>query len=125
VQNDIDSKTANPYGQNGCCERTNESDVHASAFEEGYFPKIRLSFSLSGVLLILVWSYKQMISPWLPQSCRFTPTCSAYAAGAIMEHGAFKGTFFAVSRLLRCHPFCQGGFDPVPPKKSNISKEML
>ena len=67
-----------------------------------------------GVILIsLLKFYKAVISPWLPPSCRFVPTCSQYAREAIERHGALRGTGMAVWRLLRCQPFCAGGHDPV------------
>ena len=66
------------------------------------------------VLLALVRGYKKYISPLLPPSCRFTPTCSEYAMEAIQKHGAFKGGLLAIWRILRCNPFCKGGYDPVP-----------
>lgn len=56
--------------------------------------------------------YKLAISPWLPPACRFTPTCSEYAADAIDRYGVVKGTAKAVRRLLSCHPFHRGGWDP-------------
>jgi uncharacterized protein len=62
----------------------------------------------------LVRGYQLVISPALPPSCRFTPSCSQYALEAIMRHGAVKGTWLAARRLVRCHPFHPGGFDPVP-----------
>jgi hypothetical protein len=61
-----------------------------------------------------VRGYQLIISPLLPPSCRFMPSCSQYAREAIMRHGAVKGTWLAVRRLARCHPFNPGGFDPVP-----------
>nr|BCX00806.1 MAG: putative membrane protein insertion efficiency factor [Bacteroidota bacterium] len=66
------------------------------------------------VLLGIIWVYQRVISPHLGPTCRFYPTCSQYAAEAIQKHGALKGTYLAVRRLLRCHPFHPGGFDPVP-----------
>ncbi len=66
------------------------------------------------VLLLLIGGYRRWISPALPPACRFTPTCSAYAAEAIERYGAAKGTWLAVRRLLRCHPFGGSGYDPVP-----------
>lgn len=62
--------------------------------------------------------YRKYISPLTPPSCRFYPTCSAYALEAIEIHGAVKGTYLAVKRIGRCHPFNPGGVDPVPPKQS-------
>jgi putative membrane protein insertion efficiency factor len=71
-------------------------------------------FKPMGVILIsLLKFYKAVISPWLPPSCRFVPTCSEYAREAIELHGALRGTGMAVWRLLRCQPFCAGGHDPV------------
>ena len=58
--------------------------------------------------------YKSAISPWLPRACRFEPTCSVYAREAIERYGFLRGARLAAGRLLRCHPFRPGGFDPVP-----------
>ncbi len=58
--------------------------------------------------------YKKGISPFLPPACRFTPTCSEYAAEAIQKYGLMRGGWMGVRRLLRCHPFHPGGHDPVP-----------
>lgn len=70
------------------------------------------------VLLIgLIKAYKILISPMLPPSCRFQPTCSEYAMEAIEKFGIIRGSGMAVMRILRCHPFHPGGYDPVPPKK--------
>ncbi|MFC5467912.1 membrane protein insertion efficiency factor YidD [Cohnella suwonensis] len=61
--------------------------------------------------------YRAYISPLTPPSCRFLPTCSAYALEAIEVHGALKGSYLAARRIGKCHPFHKGGYDPVPPKK--------
>lgn len=66
------------------------------------------------LFIILVKFYKKAISPYLPNACRFTPTCSEYAMQAIEKYGAFKGGALAIWRILRCNPFCKGGYDPVP-----------
>lgn len=58
--------------------------------------------------------YQKFISPMTPPSCRFYPTCSHYGVEAVEKHGAIKGTYLAISRILRCHPFHKGGYDPVP-----------
>ena len=68
------------------------------------------------LLIALIRVYQRAISPLFPPSCRFLPTCSAYAAEAIAVHGALKGSLLALRRILRCHPLCQGGLDPGPPK---------
>lgn len=65
------------------------------------------------VAIILLRCYKYAISPLLPPSCRFTPTCSEYAMEAIARYGVLKGSGMGLRRLLRCHPFSPGGYDPV------------
>jgi putative membrane protein insertion efficiency factor len=65
-------------------------------------------------LVGLVRVYQRLVSPLLPPSCRFYPSCSAYAVGALERHGALKGSWLAARRLARCHPFHPGGLDPVP-----------
>lgn len=69
------------------------------------------------IILRMIRFYQRYISPMSPPSCRFYPTCSQYAIEAVEEHGAFKGSYLAVRRILKCHPLHKGGFDPVPPKK--------
>jgi hypothetical protein len=67
------------------------------------------------ILLILpIRFYQYAISPMMAPRCRFFPTCSAYAEEAIRQHGAGRGLYLATKRLLRCHPFAEGGYDPVP-----------
>lgn len=78
----------------------------------------RIRKIISGFLLRLIKIYQKCISPRKIPCCRFTPSCSAYAAEAISVHGPFKGGFLAIKRILRCNPFCKGGYDPVPPKKA-------
>ena len=69
------------------------------------------------ILISLVRFYQKAISPLKLPCCRFSPTCSKYAIEAIEVHGAIKGLGLAIWRVLRCNPFCKGGYDPVPPKK--------
>jgi putative membrane protein insertion efficiency factor len=69
---------------------------------------------LARLLVLLVRGYQVVISPMLPPSCRYTPSCSQYAVEALKRHGALKGSWLAVRRLGRCHPFRSGGYDPVP-----------
>ena len=68
------------------------------------------------ILLGLIQFYKKAISPILPSSCRFEPTCSTYAKTAIERFGPWKGSWLAIKRLSKCHPFGGHGFDPVPKK---------
>ena len=68
-------------------------------------------------LIFLIKGYQKFISPLLGDNCRFYPTCSAYAIEALRVHGALKGSYLAIRRILKCHPFHKGGIDPVPPKK--------
>ena len=66
------------------------------------------------LILLPVRLYQLVISPWLPLACRYTPSCSEYMVQAVLKHGAFKGTFHGLRRLLRCAPWGGHGFDPVP-----------
>jgi putative membrane protein insertion efficiency factor len=69
---------------------------------------------IRAALIGLVKGYRLLLSPWLGSACRFTPTCSAYSLQALERHGAAGGTYLTLARLGRCHPWCQGGPDPVP-----------
>ena len=67
------------------------------------------------VLIAIVKGYRLLLSPWLGGACRFTPTCSVYSLEALENHGAAYGSYLTLKRIARCHPFCAGGHDPVPP----------
>lgn len=69
------------------------------------------------LLLKIIRGYQLFLSPVLGSSCRFAPTCSCYTHKAIEVHGAIKGTWLGIKRIGRCHPFNEGGYDPVPEKK--------
>lgn len=78
-------------------------------------PAARLLLDLPRrVLIAAVRAYRFLLSPWVGSQCRFEPTCSAYALTALELHGAGAGTYLTVRRVLRCHPWCDGGLDPVP-----------
>ena len=66
------------------------------------------------LLKILIRFYQLTISPWLGKNCRYYPTCSSYALEAVEKYGSLKGSVLALKRILRCHPFRAGGYDPVP-----------
>jgi putative membrane protein insertion efficiency factor len=72
---------------------------------------------LARVVIAPIRFYQRFISPGLPASCRYYPTCSSYAVEALQVHGGLRGSWLAVRRLSRCHPWHQGGMDPVPPAR--------
>lgn len=69
------------------------------------------------LLLALIWLYRVTLSPFLGGQCRYQPTCSQYAIDAIREYGPWRGAWMGARRILRCHPFVKGGYDPVPPRE--------
>ncbi|MCI9285455.1 MAG: membrane protein insertion efficiency factor YidD [Muribaculaceae bacterium] len=69
---------------------------------------------LTRLLILPIRFYQLCISPMLPAACRFTPTCSSYAIEAIQRHGPFRGSWLALKRIARCHPWGGSGYDPVP-----------
>ena len=71
---------------------------------------------MSKIFVFFIKFYRKRISPLKKPCCRFTPSCSEYALEAIQTHGALKGLYLSIKRILRCHPFCKGGYDPVPEK---------
>ena len=76
------------------------------------------------LLMGLVRGYRLVLSPWLGSACRFTPTCSAYALQALEQHGAAAGSYLTAARLVRCHPWCAGGHDPVPAAKPRFFTQL-
>ena len=79
-----------------------------------------LCAAFNAVLMGVVKAYRLFLSPWLGSACRFTPTCSLYALQALERHGPVAGSYLAARRLLRCHPGCPGGHDPVPDQASGL-----
>lgn len=76
------------------------------------------------ILIGLIKGYRLLLSPWLGSSCRFMPTCSAYSIQALEQHGAAAGTYLTLYRLARCHPWCHGGFDPVPTARPRLFRSL-
>nr|WP_221439942.1 membrane protein insertion efficiency factor YidD [Spirochaeta isovalerica] len=74
------------------------------------FLKNIIKYLLIGIILF----YKKVISPLLPNSCRFYPTCSTYSLEAVKKYGPFKGSYLSIKRITKCHPFNPGGYDPLP-----------
>ena len=77
----------------------------------------QINLFLGRIASWLVRGYQLLISPWMPPSCRFFPTCSEYSRISYIRHGFLKGTWLTVARILRCNPWNPGGYDPVPPLK--------
>jgi hypothetical protein len=69
---------------------------------------------MTRLMLLVIRAYRYLLSPWWGNQCRFDPTCSEYAMQAIQEHGPLRGSWLALRRLTKCHPWHRGGFDPVP-----------
>jgi putative membrane protein insertion efficiency factor len=69
---------------------------------------------MARLLIWMIKAYQVLLSPFFGQQCRFYPTCSQYALDAINKYGAITGAYYTVRRLLRCHPWCAGGHDPIP-----------
>ena len=77
------------------------------------------------LLIGAVRVYRLLLSPWLGNACRFEPTCSVYAIGALQQHGALAGSALALGRIGRCHPWCAGGLDPVPAEPPRLFRALL
>jgi putative membrane protein insertion efficiency factor len=77
------------------------------------------------VLIALLRAYRLLLSPWLGNQCRFAPTCSVYGIEALQRHGALAGSCLTVARVLRCHPWCAGGCDPVPQERPRLFSRLL
>jgi hypothetical protein len=76
-------------------------------------------------LIYLVKAYRLLLSPWLGSACRFEPTCSLYSISALETHGAVVGSYLTIGRILRCHPWCAGGHDPVPENIPRLFTSLL
>jgi len=77
---------------------------------------------ISRCLLALIAAYRYLISPLLGANCRYSPSCSAFAQEALCRHGALRGSWLSIKRVCRCHPFHEGGYDPVPDTNEQTQK---
>jgi putative membrane protein insertion efficiency factor len=80
---------------------------------------------MQALLIGLVKGYRLLLSPWLGSACRFTPSCSQYSLAALQQHGAAAGSYLTLARLVRCHPWCQGGVDEVPAQAPALFSRLL
>lgn len=80
---------------------------------------------MKAILMGVVKAYRLILSPWLGSSCRFGPTCSVYALQALDRFGAAKGSYLTLARIGRCHPWCQGGLDPVPERGTSVKPRLF
>ncbi|MCD6327164.1 membrane protein insertion efficiency factor YidD [bacterium] len=76
------------------------------------------------LVIVALTAYKNLLSPVLPRCCRFEPTCSEYAMEAFRTFGFWRAMRLSTLRLMRCHPFCRGGYDPLPPRAENASRRI-
>jgi uncharacterized protein len=79
---------------------------------------------MRALLIGVVKGYRLILSPWLGSACRFEPTCSAYSLEALERYGAAAGSYLTLRRLVRCHPWCDGGHDPVPLSPQDLPRSM-
>jgi len=110
----IHSPSAHQTGQVRRCNVRNGKTAEKAASDSELSRLSKISIALP---LLLIKIYQLTLSPYLGQCCRFTPSCSRYSAEAFKVHGFWRGMFLTVFRILRCNPWCRGGFDPVPQRK--------
>ena len=120
VSSGVHSASAHQTGQMCRCDVRDGEIAEKAAADPGLG---RLSKAAIVLPLLLIKIYQLTLSPYIGQCCRFTPSCSRYAAEAYKVWGFWRGTILTVCRLLRCQPFCRGGYDPVPQRKSVFRKK--
>ena len=80
---------------------------------------------MKSLLISLVKAYRLLLSPWLGNSCRFSPSCSVYALEALDQHSAIVGSYLTLARIARCQPWCEGGHDPVPSQSPKLFSRLM
>jgi hypothetical protein len=109
-----------------CCNETagSRETIERTAAESGIAKRVFRALNPKTLLISLVKLYRLCISPWFSPCCRFQPSCSRYAQEALEEHGLVRGLFLSFLRIIRCQPFCKGGYDPVPRKKASDASQL-
>ena len=109
-----------------CCNETagSRETIRKTTAESGIIKRIFRCLNPKTLLIALVKLYRLCISPWFSPCCRFQPSCSKYTQEALEEHGLVKGLFLSFLRIIRCQPFCKGGYDPVPRKKAHDASQL-
>jgi uncharacterized protein len=109
-----------------CCTKAagSRETIKKITTESGIIQRIFSYLNPKNLLIAVVELYRLCISPWFSPCCRFQPSCSSYAQEALHEHGLIKGLSLSFWRIIRCHPFCKGGHDPVPPKKEPCTSQL-
>ncbi len=116
----------NDTSTENCCVKTagSREAIKKTITKIGIVKRVFICLSPKNLFIALVKFYRLCISPWFSPCCRFQPTCSSYAQEALEEHGLMKGLYLSFLRIIRCHPFCKGGHDPVPPKKASNASQL-
>jgi uncharacterized protein len=116
----------NDTSSKDCCNEAagSREAIEKTTAESGIIRRVFKYLNPKNLLIVLVKLYRLCISPWFSPCCRFQPSCSSYAQEALEEYGLMKGLSLSFLRIIRCHPFCKGGHDPVPPKKASNASQL-
>ena len=116
----------NDTSTENCCVKAagSRETIKKTTTESWIIRRVFNCLNPKNMLIVLVKLYRLCISPWFSPCCRFHPSCSCYAQEALEEHGLIKGLYLSFLRIIRCHPFCKGGHDPVPPKKASNASQL-
>ena len=116
----------NDTSSTDCCNEAagSRETIEKTITESGIIKRVFKCLNPKNMLIALVKLYRLCISPWFSPCCRFEPSCSRYTQEALEKHGLIKGLGFGFLRIIRCHPFCKGGHDQVPPKKASKASQL-
>ncbi len=123
---DFTRTSHNDTSTENCCYETagSRETIKETTAESSIVKRVFRCLNPKALLIALVKLYRLCISPWFSPCCRFQPSCSSYAQKALEEHGFVKGLFLSFWRIIRCQPFCKGGYDPVPRKKASNASQL-